>query len=159
MTFRTRTYGFSLAELLLAMGLFAIVVLTFLGLATKLLQVDSKSLETSAGSLIAEQLIQRTEAQLSGDAAARANFFAEAYDVTPWAEGQVVSDGRTFYYTVHARTVANVGTVAPSNRLKKIDFHVWWAGEDTQTRQGQGRLEVRGTQLVSEADVMSAVAP
>lgn len=158
---RTKPTGFSLAELILSIGFFGLAILTLIGLSIAITRTDSKALERSAGTLIGDQVLNRTIAELKEDnpAGARANFFSGDFSVTPWSKGNLVNARTTFYYEVFAHTVIDRGTGSPlsedvpGNRLKQVNVHVWWAGEESSTRQGSGNLEVWITQLVSEAEV------
>lgn len=160
---KLRTIGFSLAELILSMGFFAMVILTLIGLGIAITRTDSKALESSAGGLIADQVLERTVAELKRNdpEGVREDFFSGNFSAAPWSSGELTNDRTVFYYEVFGTTVLSTGTGNPladgldKNRLKKVDVHVWWAGEDTQSRQGSGRLEVWSTRLISEAEVQS----
>ncbi len=153
--------GFSLAELILSIGLFSLAVLALLGLSLSILRTDSKALERSAGTLIADQLLQRTLAQLRNDEplGSRGAFFGGDHSKAPWSEGTIQNDQTEFSYKLYSRPVLDRATGAelsessPGNRLRKVEIHVWWASEEGQARQGSGFLEVWTTRLVSEAEV------
>ena len=159
--------GFSLAELVLSIGLFALAVLTLLGLSLSISRTDSKALERSAGTLIANQVLGRTIAELNADspAGARENFFSIESAATIWDKGELKNGHTDFFYSVEVGTVrdagtgASLGNVLEGNRLKRVTVHVWWAGESSQTRQGSGQLEVFVSKLVSEAEVALAPTP
>ena len=144
------------------MGFFATAILSIIGLSISVLRTDSKALETSAGTLIADQVAQRLIAQLKADSpgGTRANFMDNEFVVNPWDKGSLKNENTEFFYTVHASTVTDATTGDPlgaslnGNRLKKADIHVWWASQNEQDRQGSGRLEVRMSKLISEADLV-----
>ncbi len=159
---RLRKSGFSLAELILSLGFVALAILSVLGLSLGVMRTDHKALERAAGTLVAEQIVERLRAQLLADEPAgfREHFLHEEHNGTPWDEGSIKNGKTIFYYSVRAISVVDtdgnkVGASSDGNRLKKVDVHVWWAGEDTQTRQGSGQLEVRVTQLISEASIIN----
>ena len=52
-----RKLGFSIAEVLLSLGLLTVVLLTLLGLATQALHTNRKNLDTAAGQLVADQAL------------------------------------------------------------------------------------------------------
>ncbi len=156
-----RTRAFSLAELILSLGFIAVVILAVLALGVTVLRVDSKSLETSAGSLVADRLVARTVAGLRSDspAGSKAQFLARDAAGDPWRRGEVQDHRTVFYYTLHVRSVKDaagdpLGQAAVGNRLKKLDVHVWWAGERRTGREGFGQLEVRTTVLINEAELV-----
>ncbi|MFA5504637.1 MAG: hypothetical protein WC314_11730 [Vulcanimicrobiota bacterium] len=160
MSASTRHGGFSLAELIISIGFFGLAILTLLGLSISISRTDSKALERSAGTLIANQVLGQTLAQLQADnpAGIRERFFAEENVSPPWQEGSLTNDRTTFYYQVQVASVSrasggSMGTALYSSRLKKVVVHVWWAGEEEQTRQGSGQLEVYVTRLVSESEI------
>ena len=51
--------GFGLAEVILALGLLAVAIMSIMGLSISALRTDSKAMETSAGRLIADQVVKR----------------------------------------------------------------------------------------------------
>ena len=160
---RTTQRGFTIAELLVAIGFFAVAVLTVLGLNLAVVRVDSKAIESAAGSVVADRLIQRTVAKVKADAPAgtRANFWVVDHVSVPWEEGTTRNGGTEFHYTVSAETVLDpagnpIGqSGAGPNRLEKIDVRVWWFSDDTgseTSRAGYGRLEHKATKLITEAE-------
>lgn len=160
-----RNRAFSLAELILSIGFFAMAILTLIALSISISRTDSKSLENSAGTLVADQLMGQTLSGLKSDGVQRENFFSGEYVDAPWSSGQVVNGHTTFFYEVKVASVRDastgdqVGDSVTQSRLKKVDVHVWWAGDTTQTRQGSGRLEVFSTRLVSEPEVHADPVP
>lgn len=157
--------AFSLAELILSIGFFAIAVLSLIALSLSITRTDSKSLENSAGTLVADQLLGQTLANLKADAALKENFFAGDFIDPPWSQGQVVNEHTTFFYQVKVESVRDaatgdqVGDSTSKSRLKKVDIHVWWTSEKGRTRQGSGKLEVTSARLVCEPEVGADDSP
>lgn len=151
-----KSRGFSLPEVILALGLLAVAILSLLAVSVSTLRSDSKALETAAGRLIADQVMKRLLDQMAEDPAVRESFLSGDFQLQPWDQGTLTHDNTVFSYTILARTVRDgagdpVGKEAPGNRLKKVDIKVWWTDEANRTRQGYGRLQVETTQLISEA--------
>ncbi|MBI3926838.1 MAG: hypothetical protein HY319_14980 [Armatimonadetes bacterium] len=146
-----------MAELILSIGFFAVAILAILALSVSIARTDSKAVETSAGTLVADRLLQRTLASIYADqpAGARDTFWAIDHVSPPWEEGTIQTNGNQFQYVIYATTVndsagTEIGSLAEDNLLKKVDIRVWWWG---QQRTGYGRLEVRNSRLVSEAEL------
>jgi hypothetical protein len=163
---RRRPRAFSMAELILSLGFFAIVVLVLIALSITVLRTDSKALETSAGSLVADRLMAQTIAGLKADdpAGIRDEFLSAEPSANPWRQGQVTNHHTIFYYTITVSTVKDgagqpLGAEAGGNRLKKMDVHVRWAGQDRSGRTGFGQLEVWAAQLVNESELEVGDAP
>lgn len=160
-TVSNKPSGLSLAELMVAVGFFAVAILAILGLTVSVLRTDSKSSESAAGALMADRLLQRTIARVKGDATARANFWNNEHLTPPWEQGVARStSGNDFNYVIYATTVVGVGgspvgSLAPDNRLKKVDVLVWWFNANPTDRAGYGKLNTRVTQLVSEAETVA----
>lgn len=151
-----------MAELLVAVGFFAVAVLAILGLTLSVLRMDSKAAQTSAGTLVADQLLQQTVASVRADSPpnTKASFWGSEYLNPAWAEGVVLNNDTQFHYVIYATTVTDaggtpVGSLASDNRLKKLDVRVWWFNESPTSRSGYGRLEAQVTQLVSEAETIA----
>lgn len=152
--------GFGLAEVILALGLLAVAIMSIMGLSISALRTDSKAMETSAGRLIADQVVKRLGDQLRADTTIRGDFLSGEFVGPPWDKGTITNNHTVFNYQVFASTVRDaagkpLGWEAEGNRLKKVDVEVWWTDETDRARQGYGRLEVRTTQLISEAALAS----
>ena len=151
--------GMSLAELMVAIMLLAICILTVLGLSLAVVRVDSKAAETSAGSVVADTLLQEVVAQVKADSppGTKDSFWNNDHEV--WAQGSRVNNGPEFSYWISAVTVTttggdSLGSADLQNRLKKVDVRVRWFNDGSSEqsgRQGYGELEATISQLVPEA--------
>ena len=144
--------GFTVLELIVAMGIFSVLALTVTALAFSTLRANTKGSLTQEAEALAEAQLQKAiyQAQCDSPPGSAAQFWDTEGIVPP---GQLsVSVGPTEYqYILYANTVPSVG--GPGNRLKKVDLVMWWwTSEADAARQGYGDLTVRATRLVSEAD-------
>ena len=154
-----RRRAFTLTELIVAIGFFAVAILAVLGLSLAINRLEAKSANTNVGKSVASQILQRTLSDVRADQppGARANFWDSDHLDPPWDEGVQLSDHTRFNYTVTCSTVSDtagdeIGHGIGGNRLKKVDVLVtWWNAEEKPGRE-QGPLEVTATQLVSESN-------
>ena len=137
-------------EVLLAMALIAVVVLSVLGIGIGTINGTRKSLDTSAGQLVAETELQRAIYQAdnnSGDSLWAQNSAtvplrtytsqvgSTAYQVALYAEDVVDTSGNP------------IGG-ASVNHAKKVDVLVsWWVASQT-SRSGYGLLQVQNSRLL-----------
>jgi Tfp pilus assembly protein PilV len=156
---RTPT-GFSLGELLVALGLFAVAILAVLALSISAARGNREGFDTSVGSVVAVQLVDSLINQLKADEPAGVydDFWDNDFTVTPYLTGSLVNNGTEFQYTVLATTVVDssgteIGSAVAGNRLKKVDVRVHWWDSESQNRQGYGELKVVNTRLISEAEL------
>lgn len=144
--------GFTLAELLLAVGLLALVILTLAALITSAIRSNEKGTRTAQAVDVADALLARRLYDVEWDLppGTRDAFWAAS---GAWLPPTTATMGGVDYqYTVFADTVAGVG--GAGNRLKKVDLVMsWWdSGQGGGQRQGYGRLEVQASRLVSEVE-------
>lgn len=151
--------AFSLAELLVALGLISVAILGLLALSIALAKGNQEGIDKTIGGEVASQLTDRLVAQLRSDTppGTRSGFWNNDYTATPWDQGTFQNNGTTYNYKLYAETVRDtsgqpVGGGTAGNRLKKVDVYVWWWDSETKAHQGYGELKVLSTRLVSEAE-------
>ncbi|MGE0492300.1 MAG: hypothetical protein AB7S38_24015 [Vulcanimicrobiota bacterium] len=159
------TRGFTLLEVLLAIGLAAVVVLTLLALGAQSLRASQKSGDSDKALMVADNVLERVVAHVKADdpAGCRDSFWNDAGTapwIPPWdANTSVTVEGTEYRYTIFTSRVTNqlngqvlgtgpAGSEVPDNGLKKVDIVVEWWDEPNGSHQGYGLLEVRLTRLV-----------
>lgn len=135
--------GFTIAEVLLSLGLLTVVLLTLLGLATQALQSNRKNLDTAAGQLVADQALERIvyDAEQSASAAVWG-----INSLTVPMSSTIVTMGSTPY---NVTLYANDSLAVAGRRLKRVRATVIWA-DAPNGKAGQGRLQVEAARLVHE---------
>ena len=143
-----RRRGFSLAEILLALGLITIVVLTLLALSLQSLKTNQKINDTTAGQLVAEQVLERIAYQ--AESSNTAAVWPINNPLAPYSADQVTVGDSVFNVTVYATDVTDSsGLMIAPKRLKELDATVIWQN-DQQGKAGQGNLRIQATRLVHE---------
>lgn len=152
-----RRRGFNFAELMLAVGVLSLVILTLVALVGATLRSNSKSSTLGKATAVADELLQQTiyDVQADNGGVLATSFWAtEGVWRDSAANGQIVRGGTTYDYTIDVATLMAGGSPmgAPTNRVKKIDVTVeWWNSRaNGGDRQGQGKLRTCVTQLMNE---------
>lgn len=147
--------GFSLAELILAMGTLAVCVLTILVLVVSLTRTSRKSVDTSVAHLAAEQILTQLtyDAQWNDHAA-----FWDTPNHTPYRQGQVIVNRTDYTYELDAIEVRDTSSVPIGNglgfnRLKLVTLRLSWWNGDSQNRAGYGRLNTEVKRIVHETPI------
>lgn len=143
-----RPRAFSLAELVLALGLITVVVLGLAGLALYSMTAGQKSRDLAAGELVAEQALERLvyDAESNPGAAVWGQDSATAV----YAQQLVTLDPTVFNVTTYVTNVApTTFDPATNQRLKRLDVVVIWQ-EAQQGKANQGRLQVASSRLLHE---------
>ncbi len=152
-----RQAAFSLIELLLAFSIIATALLLIIGIFTNVIQSSQKSVDLTAGTILAEYLMDAEMHEILSDKARRDSFFDNDFPMSAgnaYAMGTAATLNQTvFSYVIYNERVEPFTT--PGNRLKKVDVVVWWwrpggAGEFTVARQGYGYLRTQMSRLVNE---------
>jgi len=135
--------GFTIAEILLSLGMLAVVLLTLLGLATQALQSNRKNLDTAGGQLVADQALER--ACYDAEQSSSAPVWAVNSLTVPMSTTTVTLGTTPYNVTLYANDSLTVAT----KRLKRIRAHVVWA-DAPNGKAGQGQFRVEAARLVHE---------
>ena len=156
--------GLSLAEVLLALLVVVLLVLTLAGMSFSMLRSNQKSTDRSVGYLAAQQILARELYQVQDNQppGSRAAFWSGNWTTTPWRTGQEVVNRVPFQFAIYAVTLQDVVSGQPlgnepavgflNNRVKKIDIRVEWSQSPDGTRGGSGRLSSTSTRCLSESE-------
>ena len=152
--------AFSLAEVLLSVGILAMALVALFNLAGSALKNSSRTENLALAGDVAELELNREiygaiHDQPSGS---RAQFWDNEFVSAPWRQGSTRVNGMDFQYSIYAQTLNDsltgkpVGqTAATSNRIKKVDIVVWWMHSSAEPgRQGYGRLSTGACRIVNE---------
>lgn len=153
--------GFSLAEVLLAIGLLAIALLAIVGQSTLVAQANQKSDDNSVAYDVADSLLERVARESSEDQPPGRNLavWSQSDPNVPFEEDVVVVGFTEYKYEIYVYDVANAasgatlgtgptGAETPDTKLKRVNVKVeWWGGEE-QERTGTGKLRAETSRLV-----------
>jgi len=144
--------GFSLAEVLLAMGLALVALLALVGQNTMLLASNQKLDDTTIATDVAYSVIDQIASEIQANPAPA---FAHSNATVPFRTGGVTVGNTDYLYQLFLTDVVDsasgeaVGSGpggSHSTKLKKLEILVnWW--EDAQ-RQHMGNLHLRVTRLL-----------
>ncbi len=138
-------------ELLVSIGILATALLMVVGVFLTVTRASQKSLDLTAGTLVAQSVLSREIYGIMRDENSRRLFFQRDYQADPLVRGTERLNQTVFTYLLYANTVmgAEVG-----NRVKKVDAVVWWWNEEATSvpgaRAGYGTLRSEVTRLVNE---------
>lgn len=140
--------GFTVAEVLLALALITIAVLTLLGLSLYSLNASRKSRDVTAGQMVAEQTLERLVYEADTNPAS--TLWSQNSQTVPYQQQQVTMEPSVFNVTVFVSNVVDTGgQFVAGSRLKRLESLVVW--QDAQNgKSGYGQLRVRATRLVHE---------
>jgi Tfp pilus assembly protein PilV len=144
-----RLRGFTVAEVVLALALISVTVLTLLGLCLRTLQASRKTIDTGSGQMVLEQALEAVaQAAESSDAAA---VWASNSATTPYSSDPVLLNDVTYLVSVYATDVVAASGLpfAADKRLKLLRATVEWR-DLPQGRMGYGLLRASSTRLVHE---------
>jgi len=135
--------AFTLAEILLALGLISIVILTILGLSIRSLHVNRKNMDTTVGQMVANQALERLVYEAEHDSTAPV--WANNSATIPFSNTQVTMGDTAFNVSIFASDALST----PGSRLKRLKSQVIWS-DAPQGKVGKGVLRVEATRLVHE---------
>ncbi len=146
------TQGFSLAELILAIGTLAACILTVLVMVVALTRSSRKTVDTSVAQQAAEQVLTRIvyDAQWND----HVNFWYTP-DHTPYRQGTHTVNRTEYSYQLDASTIEDtasnaIGAQLNMNRIKMVTLRLSWWGGETQNRAGYGKLNLEVKRVVHE---------
>ena len=141
--------GFSLVELLVSIGIVATVLVYIIGVFTTGMKANRKSVDLTAGTLVAESVISHELYGVLADKDKSARFFAHTYTSNDAAiEGTETLSNTVFTYKLFVSDVNQF--VESGNKMKKVDVQVWWwVPESTDTSDLQGNTIRAGYGVVS----------
>ncbi|MBX3171221.1 MAG: prepilin-type N-terminal cleavage/methylation domain-containing protein [Candidatus Eremiobacteraeota bacterium] len=151
--------GFSLAELVLCLGILAVALIFLTSFFISLYRATDKSGNTAVGTRVAETVINQQLHDIfkgTHPTLTKAGFFAA--DAAPGVSGVLQLGQTEFQYQLDYATVPSsgggtLGAGLASNRLKKVTVRCWWWGTGANAqRAGQGRLSIELHRLVNEND-------
>ena len=140
--------AFTLAEVLLAVGLAVVVILALLGMGLSVVRSDQKSVDTLSGQSVADGLLEDFLHQAAKDAADP--LWAANSQTQPYQEGQVQVGATSFTYRVYAYDIDVPAPITPAPpgvplTIKKVNVLVNWWGSDIADRSGYGNLRAYAT--------------
>lgn len=152
-----KTWGFSFVEMVLAVGLLAITILTLAFLSLTIIRSTTKSNDRISATAVCNTILDKTIKKGQNDP----SFWSGDWSSTPYDTGKQKFGKIEYKYDVWAETVVDVHGNAigakftgpgqpPDNRLKLVRAKVSWFDTDGTTRQGYGKLEEMVTRLVNE---------
>ena len=150
--------GFNLLELLIAIGIITIGILTALLAFIGMLSSPSKAGNKAAGALLATSLLTEQIYGVMSNSVSKANFFAADSPPAAPLQGTVNLNGTIFTYSIAHQTLRNpatgtpLGAALPENRTKKAEITVWWwTNLPNDTRAGYGYLRTRMSRFINES--------
>jgi type II secretory pathway pseudopilin PulG len=163
---RDRTWGLTIAELMVAIGLLAVVLVTIMTLFGQILKSSHKNALMSAGSFFAESVLEReldrSQSHLLGLGPGQNDEDAFDRDSYTEASGKYLADGQgevaitdernptRYLYRVEAERV-DFSPAAGRGQMWRVEVEVRW-GQDTmagtsKARAGSGGQMVKRTRL------------
>lgn len=141
----------------MAVGLLTLVLVTLIAAIITTLQSSEKANLLGPATQVSESLMNRTLYQVTNDvpAGTKASFWAAS---GVW-RGPITETigGVDYEYVISATTLNDADAGGPlggpgaGNRVKRVDIAVnWWNSRATNSRQGQGKMQVTATRLVNE---------
>ncbi len=147
--------GFSLLELLVALGLATIATILVVATILKVVIPSQKATDLSAGYAMAQSVMQEEiYAVLDGTGVITKAAFLnnDSPPAAPISGARIVND-TNFDYRIYHQTLQDTVAAAPlggslENRVKKVDIVVWWWNQNPgDVRQDYGTLKVEASQL------------
>ncbi|MEW6282438.1 MAG: type II secretion system protein [Candidatus Eremiobacterota bacterium] len=152
---RARHGGFSLLELLIAFSIIATALLLIIGVFTTILRGSQKTVDLTAGTILAESILdERIYYILNTAPAVDKDNFLNGLASPLLGSGSYMND-TVFSYAIYTTPVTFPG-MGLGNRLVKADIIVWWwkpsgsATESAKATQGYGYLRSELSRLVNE---------
>ncbi len=159
--FRSGRGGLSLAEVLVAIVILSVVLLSLIAVLGSSLKSDRKAFLMSGAANLADSELDRLLQSVKSDqpAGTRAQFWDSDHPSSgePLRSGQVTVSHIQYSFAIYCQTVLDTsGTPVgdPNHRLKQVDIVVDWY-RSTTAKLGQGETTYRQRRLFSEVNVDS----
>ena len=156
--------GFSIMELLISMSIIATVLVFLIGVFTTGMRANRKSVDLTAGVLVAESVISQELYGILADPYNSDAFFKSNYSASSeYVKGTRYNNNTKFTYKMFVKDVTNIGDSGSSgakNAMKKVDVQVWWWNDEKNGepaddwRAGYGVVSVGLTRLVNQQSKM-----
>ena len=140
------TKGFTLAEVLLALLLISVAILTLLALSLQTLSASRKNVDTMGGQLVAEQVLEKLAnvAEITPESP----LWYASDPLTPY-RNDILTQGDTAYnVSIYISDVAGFPPT-PGQRLKLLQADVVWQ-DQPQGKARQGTLRISTSRLLRE---------
>jgi len=147
--------GFSLAEVILCLGILAVALVMTVNLFLSVQRGGDKNRHTATGTLVAETVLNQflhDVYQGVHPTLTKATFFSADASLS----GSLALSSTEYFYQIDYQTVVStagteLGAGLGGNRLKAVQVTCWWWGAGpTSQRSGQGKLSVQLRKLVNE---------
>ncbi|MDO5296702.1 MAG: type II secretion system protein [bacterium] len=156
-----KTQGFTILELMISMSIISIALVFLIGVFTTGLRANRKSVDLTAGTLVAEEIISQELYGILADADKSKTFFGEGSTTDTnklYVQGTKYHNNTKFTYKMFISDVKNMGDKDNANKIKKVDVQVWWWNDEGQEpsatqesfRAGYGVVSVGLTRLVNQ---------
>ncbi|HXE72600.1 MAG TPA: hypothetical protein VNO81_08055 [Candidatus Nitrosotenuis sp.] len=118
---------------MIAVGILATALLLVVGIFVNVSRASQKSIDLTAGTVIAESYIAKELYSILNDETKKEAFFAAGGDPkynsrqTPFASGTARLNQTVFVYNLYASDISpSSSTYSEGNRMKMVDCVVWW---------------------------------
>ena len=163
---RYRPPAYSLAEVLLALGLLSIALLALIGQSTLLVKSNQKADDRSVALDLSEQVIKRVSQSAHTDTppGRNADIFNFSSASTAFLNNQERIGFTDYDYELYISDVENqlsgavlgtglTGTESTHVKLKLFQAKVYWWSGKTESRAEYGKLEVETSRLIKVTTV------
>jgi prepilin-type N-terminal cleavage/methylation domain-containing protein len=145
--------GFSLMELIISVGIIATAILLVVGIFTFLFKASQKSVDLTAGTVVAESIMQNTVTRFIYDSSFRSSVMQNhsGYNNTELEQGTKSYNGAQFSYSIYATDLSQLGSSATNPMLSLSVICRWWdsgGGLAGSARSGYGQLAVELNRIV-----------
>jgi len=152
-------------ELLISIGILSTALLLVVGVFTFLFRASQKSVDMTAGTIVAESILQEEVQKLTNDKGRLEAFLEASYaSETLWKPVTVKPLNQAeFFYCIYAQDASTLAGPAPAGssrttpmKLKKLRLVCsWWdsgGGLPGRSRAGYGTISVELNRLIYDGD-------
>jgi hypothetical protein len=151
---RSATRGMSLFELMFSIGVLATSILLVLGIFSNLVNGSQKSVDLTAGSVVADGLLSQQIYQIMSDSGTQTTFFNTSYaSATAYKAGTYSLNNVIYAYKIYCQDV-KMGTLhsqltdatssTGTTNLKRLDIVVWWNDAAAASASSASSMSVQG---------------